>query len=229
MERSAPMQRGPGPAPEEGAVARSWGSAALARRSLWLAAALLIGILAGIVLLTQALGTLVLLALAIILGEAIRPPVAQLERLHIPRPLAILLIYVVTLILLGADPLTDFPDHDLATRALAGARTVIALDQFQTASSQQADVLLPTTERRSAEGERRLLPHQPARQLCGQAGHLRGAALDEEHARRVVDDLHRADDVSDVGGRGRPAAAVPDDVVTVPPTAVEPGRLGEQR
>src|SRR3546814_5232377 len=34
------------------------------------------------------------------------------------------------LVLLGADPLTDFPDTDLATRALAGARTVIAVDQF---------------------------------------------------------------------------------------------------
>jgi len=48
------------------------------------------------------------------------------------------------LVLLGADPLTDFPDHDLATRALAGARTVIALDQFVTPSVQQADIVLPT-------------------------------------------------------------------------------------
>ncbi|WP_285658781.1 hypothetical protein, partial [Helicobacter bizzozeronii] len=32
------------------------------------------------------------------------------------------------LVLLGADPLADFPDHDLAERGLAGARTVIALD-----------------------------------------------------------------------------------------------------
>ncbi|HEV8115200.1 MAG TPA: molybdopterin-dependent oxidoreductase, partial [Acidimicrobiales bacterium] len=46
------------------------------------------------------------------------------------------------LVLLGADPLTDFPDRDLATRALAGARTVIAVDRFLTASSQQADVVL---------------------------------------------------------------------------------------
>ncbi|MEO6317898.1 MAG: molybdopterin-dependent oxidoreductase, partial [Acidimicrobiales bacterium] len=46
------------------------------------------------------------------------------------------------LVLLGADPLADFPDRDLATRALAGARTVIAVDRFLTASSQQADVVL---------------------------------------------------------------------------------------
>ena len=41
---------------------------------------------------------------------------------------------IETLILLGSDPLTDFPDRDLATRALAGARTVIAIDQFLTES-----------------------------------------------------------------------------------------------
>ncbi len=47
------------------------------------------------------------------------------------------------LVLLGADPLSDFPDTDLATRALAGARTVIAVDTLQTASVAQADIVLP--------------------------------------------------------------------------------------
>ena len=46
------------------------------------------------------------------------------------------------LVLLGADPLADFPDRDLAERALAGARTVIAVDTFLNASSRQADVVL---------------------------------------------------------------------------------------
>ncbi len=50
---------------------------------------------------------------------------------------------VDTLVLLGADPLADFPDRDLAERGLAGARTVIALDQFLTESVKQADVVLP--------------------------------------------------------------------------------------
>jgi NADH-quinone oxidoreductase subunit G len=50
---------------------------------------------------------------------------------------------IETLILLGADPLSDFPDRDLASRALAGARTVIALDQFLTDSSRRADIVLP--------------------------------------------------------------------------------------
>jgi NADH-quinone oxidoreductase subunit G len=46
------------------------------------------------------------------------------------------------LVLLGADPLADFPDHDLAERALAGARTVIAADTLLNASSRRADVVL---------------------------------------------------------------------------------------
>lgn len=48
-----------------------------------------------------------------------------------------------TLILLGADPLADFPDADLASRALAGARTVISLDRFLTDSTAKADIVLP--------------------------------------------------------------------------------------
>jgi NADH-quinone oxidoreductase subunit G len=46
------------------------------------------------------------------------------------------------LVLLGADPVSDFPDADLASRALDGAGTVIAVDTFLNASSQRADVVL---------------------------------------------------------------------------------------
>ncbi len=46
------------------------------------------------------------------------------------------------LVLLGADPLADFPDHDLAERALTGARTVIAVDTLLNSSSRGADVVL---------------------------------------------------------------------------------------
>ena len=45
------------------------------------------------------------------------------------------------LILLGTDPLADVPDADLARRALAGARRIIAVDTFATESSKLADVL----------------------------------------------------------------------------------------
>lgn len=46
------------------------------------------------------------------------------------------------LVLLGADPLADFPDTDLARRAMAGARRIIAVDTFLTSSSSKANVVL---------------------------------------------------------------------------------------
>ncbi len=46
------------------------------------------------------------------------------------------------LILLGADPISDFPDRDLAQRGLAGAGAVIAVDTFLSPSSRKADVVL---------------------------------------------------------------------------------------
>jgi NADH-quinone oxidoreductase subunit G len=48
-----------------------------------------------------------------------------------------------TLVLLGADPLRDFPDAELARRGLAGARTVIAVETFANDSTPEADVVLP--------------------------------------------------------------------------------------
>jgi len=56
------------------------------------------------------------------------------------------------LVLVGADPLADFPDATLATKALAGARTVIAVDTFLTASAQQADVVLPAAGYAEVDG-----------------------------------------------------------------------------
>jgi NADH-quinone oxidoreductase subunit G len=47
------------------------------------------------------------------------------------------------LILLGADPLSDLPDGELAGRALEGAATVIAVDTHLTPSSRRADLVLP--------------------------------------------------------------------------------------
>ncbi len=57
-----------------------------------------------------------------------------------------------TLVLLGADPLADFPDRDAAEAGLAGARTVIALDQFLTESVKQADVVLPVAGYAEVDG-----------------------------------------------------------------------------
>ncbi len=46
------------------------------------------------------------------------------------------------LVLVGADPLSDFPDSDLVRRAMAGARRILAVDTFLTPSAQLADVVL---------------------------------------------------------------------------------------
>ena len=46
------------------------------------------------------------------------------------------------LVLLGADPLNDCPDADLARRALAGARRILSIDTFPCESTQHADVVL---------------------------------------------------------------------------------------
>ena len=48
-----------------------------------------------------------------------------------------------TLVLLGADPLSDFPDRDLARRALERVGFLVAVDTTLNASSMLADVVLP--------------------------------------------------------------------------------------
>jgi NADH-quinone oxidoreductase subunit G len=47
------------------------------------------------------------------------------------------------LVLLGADPRNDFPDAQLALKAMQGARFVVAVDTHLTTSSRAADVVLP--------------------------------------------------------------------------------------
>jgi NADH-quinone oxidoreductase subunit G len=47
------------------------------------------------------------------------------------------------LILLGADPLNDVADVDLARRGIAGAKFVVSIDTFLSASASHADVVLP--------------------------------------------------------------------------------------
>src|SRR5205085_8955100 len=46
------------------------------------------------------------------------------------------------LVLLGADPLADFPDRAVARRGLQGAGFVVAVDLFLTESAEHADVVL---------------------------------------------------------------------------------------
>ena len=47
------------------------------------------------------------------------------------------------LVLLGADPIADFPDADVALRGLLGARFVVAVDTHLNDSVRKADVVLP--------------------------------------------------------------------------------------
>ncbi|MGH9136936.1 MAG: NADH-quinone oxidoreductase subunit NuoG, partial [Acidimicrobiales bacterium] len=50
-----------------------------------------------------------------------------------------------TLVLLGADPVDDFPDHDLARRALERVKTVIAVDTHRNPSVERAHIVLPAS------------------------------------------------------------------------------------
>lgn len=59
---------------------------------------------------------------------------------------------VECLVLLGADPLSDVADADLARRALAGARFIVSVDTFMSGSSAHADVVLPAAAYGEKEG-----------------------------------------------------------------------------
>ncbi|MGC8512166.1 MAG: NADH-quinone oxidoreductase subunit NuoG [Acidimicrobiales bacterium] len=51
--------------------------------------------------------------------------------------------HIGALVLLGSDPLVDFPDADRALRGLVGARFVVAVDTHLNESVRRADVVLP--------------------------------------------------------------------------------------
>jgi NADH-quinone oxidoreductase subunit G len=51
--------------------------------------------------------------------------------------------HIGALVLLGADPLTDFPDSTVAVKGLTGARFVVAVETHLNSSTLHADVVLP--------------------------------------------------------------------------------------
>jgi predicted PurR-regulated permease PerM len=109
-------------APPPGGVPPRRLTISISQRTLWLAAGVALVALAAILALTHALGAVLLLFLAITLSEAIRPLVAQLERIRVPRPVGALLIYLALLALLGGIGLLLFNPlvtqaSDLANRA----------------------------------------------------------------------------------------------------------------
>ena len=88
------------------------------------------------------------------------------------------------LVLLGADPLADFPDRDLAARGLAGARTVIAVDLFLTESA--------AAGRRRAAGRRLRRGRRHHHQPRGPGHHARPEGHAARHRPRRLDDRRRA-------------------------------------
>lgn len=90
---------------------------------------------------------------------------------------------IKAIILVGADPVSDCPDPDLAERALQQAEFVVAVDAFVTHSSQHADVLLPGAVWGEVDGtvtnlEGRVQRVRPAIHPVGQARPL-NAILDD--------------------------------------------------
>ena len=111
---------------------------------------------------------------------------------------------VDVLVLLGADPLADFPDRDLAARALAGARTVIAVDLFLTASAAQADVVLAAAGSAEVDGTttnlegrvstvgQKVTPPGTARadwMIAAELGRLLGADLGLESPAQILEEI----------------------------------------
>lgn len=71
--------------------------------------------------------------------------------------------HIDTLVLLGADPIADFPDRALVKAAFDQVDSIVAIDTFLTQSSARADVVLPAAAFGEVEGsfvnlERRISP-----------------------------------------------------------------------
>ena len=67
---------------------------------------------------------------------------------------------ISVLVLLGADPITDFPDATLARQALAAVETIIAVDAFRN-DSRRARGCLPAMHAVGREGGHRHEPRRP--------------------------------------------------------------------
>jgi NADH-quinone oxidoreductase subunit G len=114
------------------------------------------------------------------------------------------------LVLVGADPLSDFPDRDLARRALTTVPFVVAVDAFPTPSTDLAHVFLPVALAGEKRGtttniEGRLL--RLARKVTPPGTAMEDWRVAGELALRVgVDfDLEAVDEVTDEIARLAPA------------------------
>ena len=133
--------------------------------------------------------------------------------------------------LLGADPLADFPDRDLATRALAGARMVIAIDLFLTESASKADVVFAAAGYAEVDGtttnvegrvttlNRKVTPPGTARadwMIAGELATRLGADLGFESAGAIWDEIERLSPVHDGVTSDRLTAPGAADGIVVP-------------
>jgi NADH-quinone oxidoreductase subunit G len=117
---------------------------------------------------------------------------------------------IEALVLVGADPLSDFPDRDLARRALTAVPFVVAVDAFPTPSTDLAHVFLPVALAGEKRGtttnlEGRLL--RLARKVTPPGTAMEDWRLAVELALRLgVDfDLEAVDEVTDEIARLAPA------------------------
>ncbi|HEX2576045.1 MAG TPA: NADH-quinone oxidoreductase subunit NuoG [Aquihabitans sp.] len=161
-----------------------------------------------------------------------------------------------TLILLGADPLADFPDHDLATRGLTGARSVIAVDLFLNDSSVNADVVLAAAGMAEVDGtttniegrvstvRQKVTPPGTARpdwMIAAELAFRLGADLGFTTVNEIWDEIERLspahqgltlaalDDEPDglLAGRPTPEPAQPETEVDATPDGEDPVAAGE--
>jgi NADH-quinone oxidoreductase subunit G len=148
--------------------------------------------------------------------------------------------HVDTLVLLGADPLTDFPDRELARRGIAGARTVIAVSTLLDDSAAAADVVLPAAAFTEVDGtttnlegrvtvvRRKVTPPGTARpdwMIAAELAHRLGADLGFGSAEEIWTEIRR---VSPAHGGISLAdlAREADGVLAGRPESMRPGRPG---
>jgi len=120
--------------------------------------------------------------------------------------------HIEVLVIFGSDPVADFPDTDLARRAMAGAKHMIAVGAFLTGTSARADVVLPCTLAGEKTGSVTNLEGRVQRVLRKVAPE--GTAMDDwriavELALRLGSefDLATVDEVTDEIARVAPASA----------------------
>ncbi len=127
------------------------------------------------------------------------------------------------LVLLGADPLSDFPDHGLAARALDEVPFLVAVDTFSNPSVALADVVLPAAgfgerpgtttnlEGRVSRLAQKVVPPGTARPdwvIAAEISEHLGLDLGFDHVEGIWEEIeeiapaHRGATVSAVYGRG---------------------------